>query len=419
QVMVEQQRCFTASGSLNLRSGPGTVYDPPIASLPAGAEVKPLAYSAVGYPDDQWVKVQVVGSGEEGWVASSFLAGCNVDVAGLGGATIPPTPTPAFTVNNVQAKVTPETFSGPCPKQFDFTADITVNGVGTVEYAWERSDGGAVASQTVNFAAAGTKSVNTSWSLSSVGEKWMRLRVTAPSALVSNQATFELTCISEAVYIYNTDLTLAQQYKQLLDPNGFDFDIIKMSSILAANLNNYKLILVGPDTGTSGTWGDNAGTQANKLADSSVPVVGLGEGGYAFFGKLNSPIGWGNGAHGSARDVYVMDSDDSAWNKPNDINIPSNHIVQLYNSNSDFVAIYYPNPIAGITGIGRQTTGTVHYAIIEENVNYILWGFDAGPLAMTSTGEQIFVNTAKSAMERRFFLIQPVLIDPPILQLNP
>ena len=275
-----------------------------------------------------------------------------------------------------------------------------------------------MASQTVNFTGAGTKSVNTSWSLSSVGEKWMRLRVTAPNALVSNQATFELTCIGEAVYIYNTDLTLAQQYKQLLDPNGFDFDIIKVSSILPANFDSYKLILIGPDTGSGSSWGDAAGTQAQKLEDAGKPVVGLGEGGYAFFGKLNSPIGWGNGAHGSARDVYVMDSDDTVWNKPNDISIPGSRIVQLYNSNSDFVAIYYPNPIAGIIGIGRQSTGTVHYVIIEENVNYILWGFDAGPQAMTATGKEVFVNTAKSAMERRFFL-QPVLIDPPILELNP
>ncbi len=419
QVMVEQQRCFTASGTLNLRSGPGTVYDPPIASLPAGTEVTPLAYSAVGYPDDQWVKVQVVGSSEEGWVASSFLSDCNVDVTGLGGAAFPPTPTPPFAVSNVQASVTPQTFSGTCPKQFNFTANITANDAGTVAYVWERSDGGAVASQTVNFAGAGTKSVNTSWSLSSEGEKWMRLRITAPDALVSNQATFELTCISEAVYIYNTDLTLAQQYKQLMDPDGFDFDIIKMSSILATSFSNYKLILVGPDTGSGGTWGDSAGTQAQKLDDAGKPVVGLGEGGYAFFGKLNSPIGWGNGAHGSGRDVYVMNSDDSAWNKPNDISIPSNHIVQLYNSNSDYVVIHYPNPIAGIIGIGRQTTGTVHYAIIEDNVNRILWGFDAGPQAMTSTGKQIFANTAKSAMQRRFFFLQPVLIDPPILELNP
>ena len=419
QVMVEQQRCFTASGGLNLRSGPGTVYDPPIASLPAGTEVKPLAYSAVGYPDDQWVKVQVVGSGEEGWVASSFLADCNVDVTGLGGGEIPPTPAPAFTVNNVQAKVTPETFSGPCPKQFDFTADITVNGVGTVEYAWERSDGGAVASQTVNFAAAGTKSVNTSWSLSSEGEKWMRLRITAPDALVSNQAAFELECLSEAAYIYNTDLTLAQQYKQLLDPDGFALDFVSMSMILAVNFDPYKLILIGPDTGSGSSWGDAAGTQAQKLEDTNISIVGLGRGGSAFFDELGYPIGWGQGWVGSGRDVYASNTDDSVWNDPNDISIPGSRIVQLYNSDSSFVAIYYPDPIAGIIGIGRQSNNATHYQIIEKDVQRILWGFDAGPQAMTSTGKQVFVNTARSAMERRFFLIQPVLIDPPILQLNP
>ncbi|MCD6285594.1 MAG: hypothetical protein J7M39_06755, partial [Anaerolineae bacterium] len=294
------------------------------------------------------------------------------------------------------------------------------NGAGTVEYAWERSDGNAVASQTVNFAGAGTKSVNTSWSLSSEGEKWMRLRITAPNSLVSNQATFTLECISQAVYIYNTDLTLAQQYKQLLDPNGFDFDIIKVSSILAANFDDYRLILIGPDTGSGSSWGDNAGTQAQKLEDTGIPIVGLGKGGSSFFDELGYPIGWGHGWTGSGRDVYAMDTDDTVWNEPNDVSIPGTHIVQLYNSNSNFVAIYYPNPIAGIIGIGRQSNNATHYQIIEKDVQRILWGFDAGPQAMTATGKEVFVNTARSAMERKFFLLKPIpLIELPVLELNP
>jgi len=420
QVMVEQQRCFTASGTLNLRSGPGTVYDPPIASLPAGTEVTPLAYSAVGYPDDQWVNVQVVGSSEEGWVASSFLVDCNVDVTGLGGGVIPPTPKPPFTVSNVQASVTPQTFSGACPKSFNFTADITVNDAGTVEYVWERSDGSSGTPQTVDFAGAGTKTVNTSWSLSAAGEKWQHLRIIAPNGLTSNQATFTLECISEALYIYNTDSTMAQQYKHLLDAHDFDFDIIKMNSILSANYSNYKLILIGPDTGSGSTWGDAAGTQAQKLEDTGLPIVGIGKGGYAFFGKLGYPIGYGKGWSGSGRDVYAANVDDSVWNKVYDINIPGSRIVQLYSSNSGFTAIHYPNPISGILGLGRQSNDTTHYQIIEKDVQYILWGFNDGPLAMTDTGRKVFVNTARSSMEKKFFLLKPVpLIELPMLELNP
>ena len=60
QVYVQAQRCLAASSSVHLRSGPGTAYDPPIDSLAAGTELKPLAYSAVGYPDGTWVQVRVV-----------------------------------------------------------------------------------------------------------------------------------------------------------------------------------------------------------------------------------------------------------------------------------------------------------------------------------------------------------------------
>jgi hypothetical protein len=51
-----------------------------------------------------------------------------------------------------------------CPK---VTADITTNGAGTVTYQWTRSDGATGPTESLDFAAAGTKSVEKKWYLGS------------------------------------------------------------------------------------------------------------------------------------------------------------------------------------------------------------------------------------------------------------
>ncbi len=413
QVLFQAQRCLAGTNNLRLRSGPGTIYDPPLASLPAGTELKPLAYSAVGFPDGQWVQVQVVGTGEEGWVAREFLSGCNVDVTGLGSAPFPPTPTPPFTVSDVQASVAPTSFTGACAKQFDFTGQITANGVGTVTYRWERSDGVNGPDETVDFDGPGTKAVNTSWSLSTSGTHWQQLHVLAPNDVTSNQASFTLNCVTRAVYVYDTDMALAQSYQSLLQENQFVVDLVRINSVLSTSFEDYTLVLVGPDTGSGGTWGDAAGNQATHIEDSGKPVVGLGEGGYAFFGKLGYPIGWGEGWHGSGRNVYVMDPDHAVWKSPNATTVPGSRTLDLYQSNSSFVSINYPSPISGITGIGREVGDDNHYPLISKDSRYVLWGWDSGPSAMTGIGRQVFVNTSRSVLGLRLILVpRPVLINP-------
>ena len=84
---------------LNLRSGPGTAFVPPLRELSPDEDLIPLAFSAQGFPDGQWLEVSVAGTGQQGWVAagSSFIT-CNVNPASLPPATnIPPTPTIAPT----------------------------------------------------------------------------------------------------------------------------------------------------------------------------------------------------------------------------------------------------------------------------------------------------------------------------------
>ncbi len=205
QVTVSEALCTVTTNDLNFRTGPGTVYEPPIRKLSSGTRLTPLSRS----PDGQWIEVKVQQTGETGWVsAAASYVSCNVDVPGLPQGTVPPTPTPLptatpsptpttppFAVTGITAQVTPESHVG-CPETFNFSATITVNRPGTVQYKWERSDGAGAPTETVTFAAAGSKTVNDTWNLGTAGSYWERVRIMSPNSIVSNKATFTLSCVS-------------------------------------------------------------------------------------------------------------------------------------------------------------------------------------------------------------------------------
>ncbi len=414
QVYVQPQRCLAATDNLRLRTGPGTVYDPPIASLPAGTELKPLAYSAVGYPDGQWVKVQVMGSGQEGWVSRDFLGDCNVDVTGLGGASFDPTPTPPFEVTNLQVNVNPTSYTGICAKQFDFTAHITVIGSGTVTYKWERSDSADVAQEVIDFTGPGTQDVTSSWNVSSDGTYWQRLHILGPNEVLSNQATFTVDCRTPAIYIYNTNAAAGNEFKALLEGHDYTVDVVAMSAIMSTDFSKYRLAIVGADTGSGYDWGDAAGSQAARIKDAGVSVVGLGRGGAAFFSEIGeTAISWGKTWVGSAaRDVYAANLDHAIWKSPEAVSVPGSRIVSLYSADSAFVAVHYPSEVSGVVAMGRQSDDATHYPIISSSTRYLLWGFERSAGGLTDAGRKAFVNAARSTSLLRLILDRPILIQP-------
>lgn len=81
-----------ANPSLNVRSGPGTVFAPPIGTANFNAQLRPLARNL----DATWIEVQVLPGGLRGWVATGaqFIA-CTIDPTTLPVGIIPPTPTPS------------------------------------------------------------------------------------------------------------------------------------------------------------------------------------------------------------------------------------------------------------------------------------------------------------------------------------
>jgi hypothetical protein len=216
--------------------------------------------------------------------------------------------------------------------------------------------------------------------------------VAAQTASAAHAATMTAEAIRRIAYIYTTDLTAANDFKAYLETQGFIVDLISQADIFSIDFGIYKAILIGYETGSISTWADDPGSTAGQLQATGKPILGLGEGGYAFFGKLGLTIGWGNGAHGTAKDIHILDTGEHYWNDPHDISIPGNNIISLYENDGSYVGIYYPSPIAGVERVANITTDANYYPLIRESDRYFLWGFDGTPSAMTVKGQKVLVN---------------------------
>jgi hypothetical protein len=98
-------------------------------------------------------------------------------------------------VIGLAVQVDAPSYTGFCPKTFNFTGVITANSPGTVTYRWERSDGVISPLQSATFSASGTQIVSETWQIWGAYSGWERLHVLTPNDSLSNQASFTLTCL--------------------------------------------------------------------------------------------------------------------------------------------------------------------------------------------------------------------------------
>lgn len=104
---------------LNLRTGPGTAYNPPIRALPAQTVLIPTGFNPVGVPGGPWVQVTEATSNQTGWVsAGEQYVSCNIDLTTLPSVNVPtPEPPKPPEANN-------STPDGTFPPNFVWEADF-------------------------------------------------------------------------------------------------------------------------------------------------------------------------------------------------------------------------------------------------------------------------------------------------------
>lgn len=218
-------------------------------------------------------------------------------------------------------------------------------------------------------------------------------QLTSAAATANAAATLTAASAQPIAYIYSTDGAMANTFKSFLNDKGFKVDLIPLGDILGTNFGHYKAAIIGYETGNGSSWGDNTGQQANHIATSGIPILGVGEGGYAYLGKLSLLIGYPNGAHGSSKNsVYAVDPNSPIWKTPNNVNLPHDNILKIYDENSSYVVIYFPTPLMGTQLLGQDPDDSRYYTILMQVDRFALWGFDKGPQAMTNQGQRLFVN---------------------------
>ena len=90
--------------------------------------------------------------------------------------------------------------------------------------------------------------------------------------------------VTRVAYVHGTDVAAGDAVAALLTPRGFQVDLVTMTLAESHDFTSYRAIVIGHDTGDLSSWGTP--TAVANINRSGVPTVGMGEGGYAFFGKL-------------------------------------------------------------------------------------------------------------------------------------
>jgi uncharacterized repeat protein (TIGR01451 family) len=220
----------------------------------------------------------------------------------------------------------------------------------------------------------------------------------------TNNVDSESTTIGPAgslAYIYRNDTVAAVNFKTMLEARGFTVNLITLTAAATADLSTYDALLIADDTGVLDEW--PVGTSGSSPLVDTIsgfhrPTIGIGEGGYAWFGKSGKSIGWPNGWHGSLAQIEAISPTSPYWQAPNDFTPLPTAPIALYTAPANHVSIYTP-AAPDTVQLGLEPSAPDHAPLVVESQNCSqLWGFSGDPSAMASEGRDLFVNAVVYAL---------------------
>lgn len=202
-------------------------------------------------------------------------------------------------------------------------------------------------------------------------------------------------------YVYQSDTATAKGFADLLGRHGMAITAVSVDTVLQTDFSQFALTIIGNDTGSQATWGSDA-AQIGQIAKNSK-VLGLGEGGYAFFGQVMAQqlgaltIGYPLGAHGNAFNLFPTDAALAIYRTPYTMSAAKGAALQVYADNVPAVAISATSLGSNALPTGYQDANGTYSVVVSQGC-YHLWGFSAGAGAMTATGRNFFVNAVLQAI---------------------
>lgn len=190
--------------------------------------------------------------------------------------------------------------------------------------------------------------------------------------------------------IYNDTDTIIQSgpsFRNFLQSDGHSADLINMTDILSTDLSAYDLILIDDHTGFLDSWGST--TKVSYVNNSGKPIIGIGDGGYAFFGKLNLDIGYSNGGLGLSDEVHITDPTHAIFNIRYTIQNGTNDIFTGLSGFWGFPVSTLP---LSVTSYALAFDGSSLTALVSQSNRYFFWGYENVPSEFTTTGEHLFLN---------------------------
>ena len=219
---------------------------------------------------------------------------------------------------------------------------------------------------------------------------------TVPPLLIVTKPVIIVTAIYQVkmnvAFVYNSDSTAASAFETMIEAElgNVNVTLIKLNAVASTNFSNYKGIIIGYDTGAGETWGTAAAV--TQIKNSGKPVLGMGDGGYALFGKLGLDIGYPLGAHGSKNEFYVLNTSQSIYKTPKTISIPATRRLRVYDTTPSAVLSYIQVKPSDVVLFGQQVASSTYYLLLQQANRYILWGFSGSAKDMTETGTDLFAN---------------------------
>ncbi|MBW6469107.1 MAG: hypothetical protein K0B85_08130 [Coriobacteriia bacterium] len=192
-----------------------------------------------------------------------------------------------------------------------------------------------------------------------------------------------------AAYIWRSDVAAADGYKSLIEAAGFEVTVVHADDVAGADLSAFDLFVVGADTGYAYEWGPAGAVRA--LREARKPLLGLGYGGACLFGRLGLSIEWGNGWVGPETRLIARDPAHPVFTTPYAIDLAADGGVTVYTA-SDHIGQYAPALSASVELVAYEPASEDHYPLVREG-RAVLWGFTGSPYALTTAGEQLFINT--------------------------